>query len=191
MSAKLSIHAKRYYRVVLEGFDPKQDNADSFSLKLSMRTRTTLPRARQAVRAMPCSIKQGVDVAQANKLKDNIEGIGGRVRVESYLVTPGEDRPRPVQRREEADSEIEVTKWTCPSCDWEEASGSAACPCCDDRAQTHEEIVDAPDDAPAEPDAPIEPAPSRRDLLSTLRANKYLVLAGLLVILLAIAIFKQ
>ena len=76
MSSKATINHKKYYRVILEGFDPQKANADSFALKLSMATRTSLPRARQVVRGLPTVIKRDLDVVQANKLKSNVERSG-------------------------------------------------------------------------------------------------------------------
>ena len=90
-----SIHTKRYYLVILEGIDPKRETVESFAIKLSMRTRTTLPRVRQILRNLPYTIKKGVSMAQANRLKNVIEEIGGQVRLEPHFVTPGDGREQP------------------------------------------------------------------------------------------------
>lgn len=84
----ISIHTKRYYLVILEGIDTQRETVESFAIKLSMRTRTTLPRVRQILRNLPYTIKKGLSMAQANRLKNVIEELGGQVRLEPHFVTP-------------------------------------------------------------------------------------------------------
>ena len=88
--SKISVHSKKYYRVVLEKIDRERATIESFTIKLSLRMRTSLPRVKQVARRLPCAIKHSLTVNQANKLKNLLEELGGVVRIESHIVTPGE-----------------------------------------------------------------------------------------------------
>jgi hypothetical protein len=123
-----SVHTKKYYRVVLEDFNRDTESLEGFAIKLSMRTRTTLPRVRQVLRNLPYVIKSGLSSEQANLLKSILERSGGRVRVESHFVTPGAhstaEQPEPGQETTTENSTI------CPECGWAVESDSNHCSFC-------------------------------------------------------------
>jgi len=79
--------------VVLESIDLDRESPDSFAIKLAVRTRTPVTRVRQVVSWLPCTVKRGLGVDQANKLRGVLQELGGRVRIESYLETPGAEVP--------------------------------------------------------------------------------------------------
>jgi hypothetical protein len=181
---------------VLESIDPNVETPDTFAIKLAMRTRTSLPRVRQVVRGIPCAIKQGVSVGQANALKSILEEIGGRARLESYLVTPGVDDPPPKSvpvRLGYDDVEDDVVELrNCVACGGPLEDGSESCPVC--RDQTSPERGVEENEAPVVKEATetvVETERPRVDLVAVLRENKFLVAAGILAILLAISIIKQ
>jgi hypothetical protein len=206
VSARISVHSKRYFRVVLESINPDRESAESFAIKLAMRTRTSLPRVRQVVRRLPCPVKQGVSVAQANALKSVLEGIGGKARIESYLETPGLDTPQPQSKpvhlgHDEAD-EVVVELRNCAVCGWALEEGSESCSFCREGTSPEGDVNEGEAPTAAEGETPaaaekgvtevvVSTERPRVDLVTVLRENKFLVAAGLLVILLVIAIIKQ
>ena len=88
-SDEISIHTKRYYRVILDGVDSDLESLDSFAVKLAARGHVTLSRARVAVSRFPYTVKSHLTAAQANRLKALLEELGGKVRIEAHYVTPG------------------------------------------------------------------------------------------------------
>ncbi len=204
VDSRISVHSKRFFRVVLESIDVDRESPESFALKLSLRTRTALPRVRQVVRRLPSAVKQGLSVDQANKLKVILEQLGGRVRLESYLETPGVDDPTPraptVHLGHDAE-EVVVELRNCATCGRSLDEGSESCSFCHERMSPERvgEKADVPEDVPGESHAPaqseetvLEEHPrAPLDLLEALIRNKLLIAAGILMILLAIAIIKQ
>jgi ribosomal protein L40E len=88
-SDEVSIHTKRYYRVILDGVDSDLESLESFAVKLAARGHVTLSRARVAVSRFPYTVKSNLTASQANRLKTLLEEIGGKVRIEAHYVTPG------------------------------------------------------------------------------------------------------
>ncbi len=125
---KVTIQTKKFYRVVLKGFDPSLDTAGSFAVKLSMRTRVFMPRARQVIADLPRIVKSNISSAQANRLKSVLEDIGGKVRLEDHLVIPGEDSDIAADLRSGGGASDETI--VCPSCGWEKTGGAAFCSIC-------------------------------------------------------------
>ncbi|UCG51261.1 MAG: hypothetical protein JSW58_13855 [Candidatus Latescibacterota bacterium] len=125
----ITIHTKKYYRVVLESVDAKRETPETFAIKLSVRTRTPLPRAKQVVKELPFTLKSNLSAAQANRLKSVIEDIGGKARLESHLVTPGaDDVDRPPDLRSGVSEATETI--VCPACGWEEKGDAKHCSLC-------------------------------------------------------------
>lgn len=127
----LTIHTRKYFRVVLDGIDPALETPDSFAIKLTVKTRTVLRRARHVAHNVPYVVKSGLDASRANYLKSLLEEIGGIVRLESHFVTPGED-DRPPERREArpAPTTAGTNSVHCPACGWEEPAGARFCSMC-------------------------------------------------------------
>jgi hypothetical protein len=196
-AGKLSIHTKKYHKVVLEEIDSGRETTESFSIKLSMRTRTPLPRVRQVLKRLPYTIKSGLSSSQANKLKSVLESIGGRARVETHFVTPGHraetssSAPSPGEPMElvlAGGGEL----LPCPSCGWEEESGTEFCSFCQQFLEGDHDGTHHPDPRTApETPTPEREAPQRGTLYSVLSNNVLLIVAGILMILLFILIFKQ
>jgi hypothetical protein len=152
-----SIHAIKYHRVVLEAIDPAKASPDSFSIKLSMRTRTSRPRVEHVLRQLPYTIKSGLSVDQANRLKSLLESLGGIARLESYVVEPGE-HPSIRDERHGLFDLITVTsgptgdasKKVCTTCGWSEPTDAEFCSLClepfpkrdDKRAEAEQRIVE-------------------------------------------------
>ncbi|MDH3216035.1 MAG: hypothetical protein OEN01_07045 [Candidatus Krumholzibacteria bacterium] len=190
----MSVHTKKYYRVVLEEIDRSCETIDTFSIKLSMRTRTPLPRVRQVVRKLPYAIKSGLSAAQANKLKSILEEIGGRTRLETHFVTPGRaDSTDARTRTAELVPTSDRGLTPCPACGWEDETGAEFCSFCQqsregNTAENHKNESPNPSDTPRVE----EPAAgTSKGLTAVLLDNAFLVVAGLLVILLAVLILKQ
>jgi hypothetical protein len=208
MAQKITVHTRKFYRVVLEGIDAKVASTESFSIKLSLRMRTPLPRVRQVLRKLPCTIKRGLEADQANRLKAVLESIGGRVHLESYFVTPGQEEPCDGHLQIVPEEPDVVVTQVCPSCGREDEAGAKHCSFCletedpkasgnvpDDAEPT---VEDVPEDVPADvenprPSVPPVAAPPAvaPGIGATLWANRLLFAAGVLMILLLIAIVKQ
>ena len=192
MAQKVSLHSKKYYRVVLETIDPARANPESFAIKLAMASRTSLPRVRQVVRNLPYAIKKGLTVAQANRLKSLVEKCGGRARLETYFLTPGQD-----DRPSSAGSAIAPLPEEAESASVE--LGLELEPELDDVTASDE--VPEPQPVALAEGPPVEPQtsdshPQRRasdqpSVGKTIRDYALLIAAGVLVILLAISIVKQ
>lgn len=128
-----SIYKKKYYKVVLHAIDPNKETIESFSIKMSIRLRTPMPRVKQILKKLPCTIKTGMNVSQANKLFAVMEELGAKVTVEAYYLKPGKssDRPPAVAGLATKSTQIGTSSsFNCPSCGWENVSGSDHCPLC-------------------------------------------------------------
>lgn len=196
-SDKITVHTRKFYRVVLEEIDTSCETKQSFAIKLSMRTRTPLPRVQHVVRRLPYTIKSGLSSSQANRLKSILEEIGGRARLETHFVTPGEAHS-PTQADRAPQEMVEVKegeRLPCPSCGWDEEPGVEFCSFCQEPigapegGGTEESRSEEPDATGVEEVG--QPAPDPPAVRRTLADNIYLIAALLLVILLAILIFKQ
>ncbi len=133
---KLSVHSRKFYRVILESIDEEQETSESFAIKLSMRLRTPFPRVRQVIRNLPHTIKSNLTAAQANRLKAMIEEVGGRVKLETHFATPGEtllpdtDRDPFEEGAEDIPPIVKDGRIKCPSCGWESEEGAQYCTIC-------------------------------------------------------------
>jgi hypothetical protein len=125
----ITIHTRKFHRVVLEDLDGACETPESFALKLSFATRTPIHRAKQIVNNRPHVLKANLTAAAANRLKSVIEDIGGKVRLETHLVTPGEtiDRSPPDLRTAVSTT---LGPLVCPSCGWEHKGGATHCSMC-------------------------------------------------------------
>lgn len=146
----VSVHSKKYYKVILEEIDASRETFESFVVKLSVRTRTTLPRAKGLARHLPRTMRQGLSATQANQLKAVLEDIGGRVRLETYLETPGEEREvrSGVDRMPSGDGSV-----TCPECGTKEEADAEFCGFCHRRFGTERDDTlnhHLPDENPLE-----------------------------------------
>lgn len=130
----LSIHTKKFYRVVLLAIDPEQETMESFAIKLSMRLKVAFPRVRQVVQNLPYTVKSHLSASQANKLKSMIEEVGGRIRLETHFATPGDKKmadPRGDSRDHDPAPEGAAAEMNqCPSCGWESAEDVSFCSMC-------------------------------------------------------------
>lgn len=189
---KVTIHTKKFYRVVLEGFDPAFDTVESFAVKLSMRTRVSLPRARQLIRGLPRIVKSNLSSAQANRLKGVLEEIGGKARIETHLVTPGENNDIASDLRSGGDCTDQTI--VCPSCGWEEKAGAAFCSIClrkfrtsGSRSTTLAERL--PEANPLK--AGDEPAFDRFEAIKAFaKKNRLAILVGIIALLLVFIVSK-
>jgi hypothetical protein len=223
--------------VVLESIDRDRESPESFAIKLSVRMRTPLPRVRQVVSWLPCTVKRGLSVDQANRLKETLEGIGGRVRVQSYLETPGaettEPSSGPLFLGQEDTEEGVVEMRECLECGSPLDGGAECCSACRGQTPPEEHRVEgvpteshpreassteshpreassteshpreassteshpreaSPKESAVEKHGPVaETVHTQLDLVKVLRENKFLIAAGILAILLVIAIIKQ
>jgi hypothetical protein len=200
MASQVTVHSEKLYRVVLEKIDRTQETADTFAIKLSMRTRTPLPRCRLVIRRLPSVIKQNVSVAKANKLKAILEEIGGRARVESHFVTQGAADPTIEHQEQPEHPELDtLVEFNCPSCGSREQEDAEFCSSCREpmiqgkpKEVGRKENGPVPDKTGDPVEEPvIEPASPGFDLTKILRENKLLIAAGILMVLLTVAILKQ
>lgn len=141
MGERVTLHTKRLYKVVLEGYDTEVETADTFALKLSLRLSVPLPRARAVVNNLPQILRGGMTASEANKLKSILEDIRGIVHLGTHFVTPG-------QNHHDIDTDITAGDWErrqnegrlqrgsspgtilCPNCGWEEEETSSHCSIC-------------------------------------------------------------
>jgi hypothetical protein len=134
MERTVNKHTRKFYRVILEGIDSKKETPESFALKAALRLRMTAPRARILVRKLPVIVKSNMSSSEANKLKSVLEEMGGRCRLETHFVTPGEYGAPPEipdMRQEQVEIEIETTgTFACPSCGSEADQSATYCPMC-------------------------------------------------------------
>jgi len=176
--ASAAIDPDAEYRVFLESIDPFRESPDTFALKLSMRVKMPLPRARIVVRSVPCQVSGSMPYAKAERLVRVLEKMGGTTRMEAVPPSPlaAPKRPAPVTpaarpargagKRGESGAQgavatLEKTdrheapagasrEWTkCAACGWEQDAASMFCAVCG---------------RPVRQTAPMEPAaPSATD----------------------------
>ncbi len=191
----ITIHTKKYFRVILESIDADLETVESFAVKLSTRARVSLPRAMFVASRLPYTVKSGLGPAQANRLKCVLEEIGGKARVEAHLVTP-EDHPDQRQDalrgvRSAADAKEPIV---CPECGWEERRGATYCSFCHrkfrDQASRHESLEDRlPDVNPLDLSAGENPF-RWAVVVDYVRQHQLRVLTGIIVLLLLIVLLK-
>jgi hypothetical protein len=199
----ISIHTKKYFRVILEGIDSNLETVESFAVKLSTRARVSLPRAMLVASRLPYIVKSGLEQGQANRLRGLLEEIGGKARVEAHFVTPDDpaERPRDVLRDLRQDALRETAKpleehetIVCPECGWEERGGASFCSFChrrfrdpDTRPVSLEERL--PDVNPLD----VSPADNPLDwaaIMGFYRGHQLHVLIGLVVVLILVILSK-
>jgi hypothetical protein len=159
--------AKRYYKVLLEGIDRDRETVESFALKLSMRLRTPITRVRHIMGRLPATLKEGLTVAQANRLAAVLEELGGVVRVEAYYEIPGQRSGRSTGLRPKGEVPAGRRR-RCPQCGWEEAPEAEFCSLCLAPFEPKREeklVARIPEENPLELDAP-GPRESRRFALA-------------------------
>ena len=124
----ITIHTKRFYRVILESIDSDAETPDSFAIKLSSRVHVPLARAKLVARCLPYTAKSGLNAEQANRLKTMLEEIGGKARVEPHFVTPKDtlERAAPARIRPAGVTSPAV----CPGCGAEQPAGATFCSFC-------------------------------------------------------------
>jgi len=83
------------YAVYLEGIDRYQETAESFALKLSMRIKMPLPRAKGLVRGAPTRIAGHLPMKKAKKLLAVLKGLGGEARLEMEAAAAPRREPDP------------------------------------------------------------------------------------------------
>lgn len=88
-------------RVFLESIDREQETPDTFALKLSMRIKTPLPRARALVRRLPCSVAGNMPYRTARRLLKVLEDLGATARYE--VVREKVSKPVPPEPPESPD----------------------------------------------------------------------------------------
>ena len=124
----ITIHTKKFYRVVIEGIDTDLETPDSFAVKLASRLHVPLPRAKLVARCLPYTVRSGLNAEQANRLKTVLDEIGGKARVEPHFVTP----PDPGERETKSPLRAGEGKGTfvCPGCGGEQPAGAKFCSFC-------------------------------------------------------------
>jgi hypothetical protein len=189
---QITIHTKKFYRVILEGIDANAETPDSFAVKLATSVHVPLARAKLVARCLPYMAKSGLDLGQANRLKTLLEEIGGRAKIEPYFVTPGNPRAETGQAGERpAGSEAPVV---CPQCGTELANGATFCSFClrkfrnpSSRPATLEELL--PGENPLENDA-VENGIDWPALARFVRRRPIPVIAGMILVLVVILLVK-
>jgi hypothetical protein len=189
---RITIHTKKFYRVILEGIDTDTETPDSFAVKLSVKVHVPLARAQLVARCLPYTAKSGLNTEQANRLKTLLEEIGGKTRVEPYFVTPQDPVAADGPAGERAGGG--KTPVLCPECGAEQPSGAAYCSFClrkfrngSSRPATLEELL--PNENPLETGG----AEKGIDWLAAVRfvrRRPIAVLVGVIVVLVAIALIK-
>jgi hypothetical protein len=188
----ITIHTKKFYRVILEGIDGGIETPDSFAIKLSSRVHVPLARAKLVARCLPYTAKSGLNAEQANRLKTMLEEIGGKARVEPHFVTPQDPLTAAGPSRDQAGSG--KTPVVCPGCGAEQPSGVTYCSLClrkfrdpSSRPATLEELL------PSE--NPLETGSAERGIdwlaaVRFVRRRPIAVLVGVIVVLVAIVLIK-
>ena len=191
-SDHVTIHTKKYYRVVLEGIDTSLETPESFAVKLATRLHVSYPRAKLVVSQLPYLAKSGITAAQANRLKTILEEMGGKARVESHLVTP-KDTGEPTEGSGISFVEGQG-RIVCPACGWEAKEGATHCSLCyrkfRDRAsrpQSLEERIPATNPLDVDEDA----SPSLFLLLWRIaRRHQLAILLGVIAVLVVFLVAK-
>jgi hypothetical protein len=191
----ITIHTKKYFRVILESIDADLETVESFAVKLSTRARVSLPRAMFVASRLPYTVKSGLGQAQANRLKCVLEEIGGKARVEAHLVTPDDttdrrqDALRGVRSPTDAKETIE-----CPDCGWEERRGATYCSFCHRKFRNPASRLESLEDRLPD-ENPLDLAPSENSfdwaaLVDYVRQHQLRVLIGVIVVLLLVVLLK-
>ncbi len=123
------------YRVVLEAIDRSVETPDTFALKLSIRMKAPVPRVRQLIARVPCTLAQRLPYKKARWLQSLIEELGGTARlevvveaapvVEEKAAAPvSKELAKPAERRTPSGGIL------CPRCGWEEEPDARFCSLC-------------------------------------------------------------
>jgi len=125
---RITIHTKKFCRVILESIDTEAETPDSFAIKLSSRFHVPIARAKIVARCLPHTVKSGLNAEQANRLKTILEEIGGRTRVEPHFVTPSDSLRTggPAANRSDGGR----TPIECPECGEQQPAGATFCSFC-------------------------------------------------------------
>lgn len=201
VSEDASIYKKKYYKVVLHSIDRNRETRESFSIKMSIRLRTPMPRVKQLLGTMPCTIKSGLSVSQANKLFAVMEELGAKATIEDYYLTPGKTvacRPAVAGLATRSTQIGSASSFNCPSCGWEIEAGSDHCPLCLEifRRAPKRAAGAAADEGREAPDEtarhrPQAPPPEKLPHGCIVIQRRWIVLAAALVILvLAVILLK-
>jgi len=146
------------YRVFLEAIDPLRESPDTFALKLSMRIKMPLPRARIIVKGVPCQVSGSMPYEKAERLVRLLDRMGGTARMEAVPVERPQPKPSPAAkpagrparggrgsgqpRAQGSVATLEKTdkhnapagasrEWTrCAGCGWEQDAASKFCAVC-------------------------------------------------------------
>ncbi len=191
----VSIYAKKYYRVVLEEIDRNKETVESFAIKMSMRLNTPLPRVRSMLKRIPCTVKSGLTITQANKLFAVLEDLGAKASVDSYFLTPGQD-PRKTGGLCRGEMEIGrgnlkkgKTK-TCPSCGWEEDEEAEYCSICLESFKKKENSQESlPEENPGINPLLAERRPVLRS--GSILKPRWMLLAGVVLFLILLFVLKK
>jgi hypothetical protein len=201
-----SIYKKKYYKIVLHSIDRHKETPESFSIKMAMRLRTPMPRVKQILRRLPCTIKSGLSVSQANKLFSIMEELGAKVTMEDYFLTPGKSGARApmVDGLLSKSTQLgNASSFDCPSCGWENEAGADHCVLClKIFRRPQKKVVSEPSAVEAAADAPADPATGRPTIPAAgtqedrpagiiIVPRRWIVLAGTLFILLLIILLLK
>ncbi len=122
------------YRVIIEAIDRTVETPDTFALKLSIRLKSPVPRMRQLVARVPCTVAQRLPYKKARWLQSVIEELGGTSRLEMVLDAPAGEQPAAPEVSREIAKPLERRSPTggivCPRCGWEEAADARFCSLC-------------------------------------------------------------
>ncbi len=186
--------------MILEGVDPLKETLDTFSIKVSLQTRTPLPRVRSILKRFPNTVKSGLDQTQARKLAAVLEELGGRTRIESYYIWPGErdDRssdlwkPAVVQATLD-DAGKRGRSISCPFCGWRNDGNMEYCSFCLEGFREHLPTpMELRSMVPKEnPLGMKEREEMGSDAATRLLANQKLLIALALIALLLIILLKR
>jgi tRNA A-37 threonylcarbamoyl transferase component Bud32 len=156
--ASAAVDPDAEYRVFLESIDPLRESPDTFALKLSMRIKMPLPRARIIVKSVPCQVSGAMPHEKAERLVRLLDRMGGTARMEAVPVERPQPKPVPVvkpagrpagggrksgqPRAQGSVATLEKTdkhdapagpsrEWTkCTGCGWEQDAASMFCAVC-------------------------------------------------------------
>jgi hypothetical protein len=188
-SDEITIHTRKYCRVVLESIDAEAETPESFAVKLATRTHVTPQRARMVVSKLPHTVKSNLTASQANRLKGLLEEIGGRARIENHFVTPTNSTDT-VRDRSGRAAEGQGTIM-CPECGCEQGKGASYCSFCyrkfrdpASRAQSLEERIPERNPLDLDGDAGEAPWVVIRDVVRRYQLPILIGIIGILVVIL-------
>jgi hypothetical protein len=188
----ITIHTKKFYRVILEGIDTGVETPDSFAVKLSSRLNVPIARAKLVARCLPYTAKSGLNAAQANRLKTVLDEIGGKARVEPHFVTPPEPNDRETRSSRPADRSAATL--VCPACGSEQPKDAKFCAFCLRKFRDPQSRIDSladrlPEENPLE-FVPREPGLDWIAALRFVRERPVPLLIGAIVVLLIVVLLK-